>query len=1050
MLAVDGAPVRGERLATVVRALLDARGRPVPASSLVNAVWGADEPRDATGAVQALVSRVRRLGLAVVAVPGGYRLPTEDLSIDAVEAAGFVQLARSCLHDGNPSAARAQADQARALLPEAPDVTDPTVRAVLHEVATVRALAALEVHAVGDAGEVDLRRLAGATPPDEQAAELLLRLLAAAGRNAEALEFAEALRRELADRYGADLSPALAEAHVALLRGELSTVESKSPPAAMPLPAGWRRSATPLLGREADLTTVAAELAHAPLVTVVGPGGAGKTRLAAEVARRMAGAGARVRVVELAGLRSADQVAGTVATTIEGAERGVRPAETPLWTDGGEHPVRRAARDFAGLVVLDNCEHVLDAAADAAAQILAVASAATVLATSRAPLGLPAEVVHRLRPLNDADAVALLQARARAGGAVPDWPTDLLQELCHRVDNLPLAIELAAARLRHMPVDDVLAGLTDRFGILDEALRGLPDRHASLWAMVDWSHDLLAFDQRRLWWRLAVLPAPFTVDTAAAVAGTADVRAPLAALVEQSLLSLGRGDDGEPRYRMLETVREYGDVRLDAAGERADAMAGLVAWAAGHAVALAPDFIGPAQVPALSRCAADADIMAAALRWATDNEDDVSTVDIARALFHLWTVQGRHWEVVDWASRMLHTDDLLARRRSAIVNGTTVASVLPDGDRLAWTLLMVGVNATVLGSGRPNRLAAIARRSLRHLFAQRPEQVSARSAALAWVPTTIDLGDPEQGFAIASRLADHPDMLVQGFGLFLRSILWVNLAEDEPALADNLAAFDRFEAVGDQWMMGMAAEGIAARLSAASRPGAQEWLRRAESHLRRVGAAEDARSMRVMLDVQLALDGDVPAQQRLAEVAAAQTEPIDAATARGGLAELAIRQGQHDEALAQVETMAAVAQAATGQPQAMVIIRCTAAVLRVWVAQAAAAGDQDAERFAAAQLRVARDPALSTGDIPTIGGWALAGAELAAHRGSDDLARALWALALRLSARVVYPFQERHGPRLAQVLAEPAQREAVQARSRNQPSAAIIVEVRELMATLLG
>ena len=158
-----------------------------------------------------------------------------------------------------------------------------------------------------------------------------------------------------------------------------------------------------------------------------------------------------------------------------------------------EERLRAVAPDLDGLVVLDNCEHVLDAAAAVVADLLAAASPeVAVLATSRAPLGLVGEVVHRLRALPDADALALLESRARAGGAAPTWDADRALALCHRLDNLPLALELAAARLRHMPIDDVLAGLTDRFALLDDALRGLPERHASLWAMVDWSRELLA------------------------------------------------------------------------------------------------------------------------------------------------------------------------------------------------------------------------------------------------------------------------------------------------------------------------------------------------------------------------------------------------------------------------------------------------------------------------------------------------------------------------------------------------------------------------------
>nr|BFE76958.1 hypothetical protein GCM10020092_102590 [Actinoplanes digitatis] len=267
--------------------------------------------------------------------------------------------------------------------------------------------------------------------------------------------------------------------------------------------------------------------------------------------------------------------------------------------------LRAVAPELDGLVVLDNCEHVLDAAADVVADLLAAAAPeVAVLATSRAPLGLAGEAVHRLTALPDHEALALLEARARSGGAVPTWDTGRALALCHRLDNLPLALELAAARLRCMPIDDVLAGLSDRFALLDDALRGLPERHASLWAMVDWSSRLLADGDRELLHRLAVIPAPFTADLAAAVAGVPDVRRGLAVLVEQSLLSI-EGDGGPPRYRMLETVREFGEARLDASGGRGPASDGLVGWARVEAVGLAGRFVGADQLGTFARCTAE-------------------------------------------------------------------------------------------------------------------------------------------------------------------------------------------------------------------------------------------------------------------------------------------------------------------------------------------------------------------------------------------------------------------------------------------------------------
>ncbi|MBX6751548.1 MAG: transcriptional regulator, partial [Micromonosporaceae bacterium] len=787
-------------------------------------------------------------------------------------------------------------------------------------------------------------------------------------------------------------------------------------------------------------------------------------RRGAEAARRAAAAGEPVRVVELAGVRSPDAVPGTVAAALHGGELTFpRPSSVdgPQRTDGAD-PVRRAARDLVGLVVLDNCEHVLDAAAESVGQILAVAPRATVLVTSRAPLGLAGEAVYRLRALADDDALALLESRARAGGATLPWSREQALSLCHRLDNLPLALELAAARLRHMSIDEVLAGLADRFGLLDEALRGLPERHASLWAMVDWSHDLLPPEVRRLWWRLSVIPAPFTVDTAIGVAGTVpEVRAGLATLVDQSLLTLDRGDDGAPRYRMLETVREYGDVRLAAesagpagdGGGRAAAMAGLVAWAAARAAELAPDLLGARQVTTLARLAADADTLAAALRWSITTGDEVSAVDIARVLFHLWMVQGRHGDVLDWSVPLLRVDDPAARRESTIVNGSAAGErnqPLPNAENLAWTLLLIGGNVTVAGVGMA-RIVAVCRRALRRLFAERGADLSPRIAALAWLPTSVDIANLETSRPIVERLVGHDDPLVQGFGLFLSSVVWASVGDDERALADNLAAYERFAAVGDQWMMGLTAQGVATRLAAAGRPGGQEWLRRGAAHLAVVGATEDAQSLQVQLDAQLALAGDEQAAKRLAAAATdPATEPMNVVIAGIGLAEIAIRHGRYDEALAHID---AVARSGPAWPpgQGLVTARSAAAILRLWAADIAPSPTDAiaADQFAVAQLQAARADALSIGDLPTLSAWALAGAELAAHRGRDDIARDLWAVAVRLGARMVYPFQEGHGSRLSRVLGDQQQREALLRPWRSSSVPAVTGRVRELMAELL-
>ncbi|WP_033337892.1 ATP-binding protein [Catenuloplanes japonicus] len=993
-LAVDGRPVRGDRLTAVIRELLDARGRTASTGALIDAVWSGAPPEDAVGAVQALVGRARRLGLPVLAAPGGYRIPADRVEIDAVTAGALVDRGRRALTEGDAAGARTCADEARVLFPEVPGETGGRL---FGDVVTLRADAALAGGDPHRAGEADLRRLATRVPPDEPAAALLVRVLAAQGRDAEALDLVDRVRTALAERYGADPSPVLADAHLALLRGQLAIA---GPRAAGELPAGWRRAATPLVGRAADLGTIGTALRESALVTVVATGGAGKTRLAAEIARAEH---RPVHVVELAGLRSPGDVRPTVLAALPGTD-------TTGPVPGGAASTADAA--LTGLLVLDNCEHVLDAVATVVAELLAVAPPEFgVLATSRAPLGLLGERVHRLSMLPDDDALALLDARARAGGIAPAWDRDRALALCRRLDNLPLAIELAAARLRTMPIDDVLAGVA----LLENVVRGLPDRHASVRALTDWSRALLAPAEQSLLERLAVIPAPFTAGLAQAVAGGADVRPGLSILVEQSLLQLD-----EDRYRMLATVREYGTARLGT-GAHATAMAGLVRWSRERAVTLAADFIGPAQVAALRGGAADRDVLVAALRWSLDHDDEPAAADIATALFQLWTVRGRHAEASAWAGPLLRLGDPAARRRSTILHGTAAVDggALPHADRLAWLCVLIGLNTGITGAVRPH---ALARRALRTLFTQRPGDVSPRIAALATALPGPDRAD-------AATLIAHPDPYVQGMGHFLRAVL----AEGDGVIGDGELAYRRFEAVGDHWGMGMAAHAAGHATGAGT-----TWLRRSERHLTLVGAAEDARSTRALLDAQLALAGDAEAARRLLAIVGEDgIAPEEACQARLVLAQVAWRHARPAEALAHADALLGTTAGA------FTVFRVAAAVIQLWAAEREidAARAADVLRQAGAEARTGRDR-------PLLGAWATAGAELAAFRRDVPAARGLWALGTRAGAPISRFFPQ-GGGRLADALGGRESREPLLTEAGALSEAAVHHRVRALMDGLL-
>ncbi|GHF01287.1 LuxR family transcriptional regulator [Amycolatopsis deserti] len=302
---------------------------------------------------------------------------------------------------------------------------------------------------------------------------------------------------------------------------------------------------TPFVGRDEELGALAAELAANRLVTVAGPGGCGKTRLALQVA----GTHDDVRWADLTATTD-----GTVVPKLLAAA-----TDTLLTPDHGS--LARQIGDRRMLVCLDNCEHVLTAAADAALELITTCPNVTVLATSREPLGVPGERVWRVPSLKAADAVALFQARSGTG------ETTATSTLCARLDGIPLAIELAAAWSGTLSVPEILDGLDDRFALLVRGPRGVAARHQTLAASMAWSHDLLDEPDRVLFRRLGVFHGGFTLDAAAGVCGSRmAVLTGLGRLVDKSLV-IADTTGPATRYRMLETIRQYALARLAASGE---------------------------------------------------------------------------------------------------------------------------------------------------------------------------------------------------------------------------------------------------------------------------------------------------------------------------------------------------------------------------------------------------------------------------------------------------------------------------------------------------
>ncbi len=566
----DGSPLVGARPQALLAALvLEPRGLTV--AQLVEEVWEDEPPATPGKALQVLVSRVRATTSADVIelTDTGYRLGLEPDEVDVLALGLRVADARELLWAGDAVGAAVLAEAVRDLPEPAQD--DPS-----GPLARLRSLAAQTLTAADDLlGRALARqgRHTEALPLLEAAAARwlddsgvlvdLLRTMAAIGGPAVALGRYESYREDLADRLGVDPAPELQHLHRELLAAD------------DPVRTGLRYDGERLLGRDQDLARLRSALASSRLVTVLGPGGIGKTSIAQVLARESRLP--HVHVVELVGVGAGDDVVAAV-----GAALGVRGsmATRLALTPAQQADVRgRIARELdAGptLLVLDNCEHVLEPVAALVAFLLATTRDLQVLATSRAPLRLAAERAVPLSQLSTRDAEELFVRRASATRPDAVLEPASVREVVDRLDGLPLAVELAAARVRTMTVAEVAAALEDRFAALRTRDRSTPDRHRTLEAVIAWSWDLLAADEQRALSWLSIFQDGFDRRTAITVLGPdgADL---VDVLVEQSLLVLSE-DDGSARFRALETIREYAAAQLARAGEHAAAVDAQLRW----------------------------------------------------------------------------------------------------------------------------------------------------------------------------------------------------------------------------------------------------------------------------------------------------------------------------------------------------------------------------------------------------------------------------------------------------------------------------------------
>jgi predicted ATPase/DNA-binding SARP family transcriptional activator len=661
----------GPRQRAVLALLALDAGRVVPAGRLVEELWRGRPPPGAAKTLRSYVSRLRSAlvpEVAVVPRGGGYALSVGPGVLDAGRFEALVAEGQAALGGGEAVAAGNRFREALALWrgPAFADVLDvePLARegARLEELRLAAVEGRLEADlAAGSHAAVtgELERLVDEYPLRERLWRLLMLALYRGGRQADALAAYQRARAMLAGELGLEPGQELQELERAVLRQEVP------PPAAYGNRHNLPAPLTSFVGRDQELATVGKLMGEARLVTLTGAGGTGKTRLAVEfatgVVERFADG---VWMADLAGLADPGLVAAQVMEAL-----GVRQA--------GDVPVIEALRfrlrSAELLLVLDNCEHLLDACADLAGALLAGSPGLRVLATSREPLGIPGEAACPVPPLalpaEQADAVAIAGtpavrlfldrgAAARAGAGLAGAPVAVIGRICRELDGLPLAIELAAARTGTLAVEEVEAHLADRFRFLAYRRPAADPRHQGLQAAIGWSYELLPAAEQHVLGQLSVFAGGFALAQVAQVCCGGDGAAAFDLVDRLASKSLAVADTagGQTRYRLLETVRQYAADRLAETGD------------AGAARRRHPEaFLALAEREKdLAVLAREHDNFRAALGWSLP-EDSETGPRLARALGGFWLARGFFQEGQDWLERALATGPGDSRLRADLL-----------------------------------------------------------------------------------------------------------------------------------------------------------------------------------------------------------------------------------------------------------------------------------------------------------------------------------------------------------------------------------------------
>ena len=668
--------VRGTKQRSLLALLALHRGMPIAADRLVDALWNGQSANPAN-ALQAQIGQLRRIlgPAAILTTEAGYALAVNPDDMDAVRFEQLVAQGRRLLEEGAVEMASTTIADALQLRRGEPlgefayaGFADAE-RAHLDELTLVALEAGAGADlALGRNGEVigQLEALCREHPLRERLRELLILALYRDGRQAEALRAYTEIHDRLVDEMGIDPGVALRELEARVLAQDptltlAGTVQLQAV-AAPAAPGNLRERLSSFVGRQREVEQLSETIRSCRLVTLVGPGGVGKTRLAVEVAaslREEHRDGAWL--IELAGVTETDGVAPAVAGALGAAASSLGSAHSPGST------VELILRHLAGrslVVVLDNCEHLGDPAAALAETLVGGVPGLRLIATSREPLGVPGEVLVPVAGLVESAAAELFVDRARAvqpGFSTEGNAGEVVSDVCRRLDGLPLAVELAAARLRALPLATLAERLDDRFRLLTGGARTTLPRQQTLRAVVDWSYDLLFEDERRLFARLSVFAGGCELSAVEAVC--ADDQVPereildiLSRLVDKSLVTVDVGA-ATARYSQLQTLRQYARERLDDSGETDEIHERHAGWYLHLGEQGRPGLRGHLGIEWRGRLEAELDNFRAALDWFIGSGDAPSALALVGSVAYLWFLRADFHEGYRWSRDALAVDD---------------------------------------------------------------------------------------------------------------------------------------------------------------------------------------------------------------------------------------------------------------------------------------------------------------------------------------------------------------------------------------------------------